>query len=103
MIKFNVVDEFLDELVKDLALIERKIVHATNMYQQSATVPVIQHVSVVATCKIAGEIVRLDANVGTVMRLESYQHAHQRAEKIQEQMTTFCNQHGLEVQAGIYE
>ena len=103
MIKFNVVEEFLDELLKDLGLIERKIVHVTNMYQQSATVPVIQHVSVVATCKIAGEIVRLEANAGTVMRLESDKQAHQRAEKIQEQIQTFCNQQSLEGRPGIYE
>jgi hypothetical protein len=103
MVRFNVVDEFLDELTEDLARIERKIVRITNMYQQSATHPVIQHLSVVATCKIAGEIVRLEVNAGAVMRLDSDKQTYERVEKAQNRIKTFCREHHLSVRAGIYE
>ena len=103
MVKFNVVEEFLGELLTDLPHLERTIVRITNLYRQSTSTPVIQSLSVVATCKTSGEIVRLDAHVGTVVGLDSDKRACEQAEKITNQLKEFCTQHGLEIRAGIYE
>jgi len=64
MVRFNDVNEFLENLDKDRDLVDRRIVHVTNLYRASKLTASIQHLSVLATARISGEIVRLEVYCG---------------------------------------
>ena len=102
MVIFNALEEFLKELETDKAIVERKIVRLTNLYQQSQMTPVIRHLFVAATYKAAGEIVHFKQYVGDLWNMESDRKAIEKGIDLQKQVEKACKQYGLAVRAGMY-
>ena len=103
IVQFNAVDEFLAELTTDRTQVDRKLVRVTNLYQQSTQVPSLQYVSVVATARVATDIVRLDVYCGEVWNVDT-QHSGpvlKKAEALQQRIREACAQLGFEVRAGV--
>ncbi len=100
-VTFNHTDEFLEELQKDRAMIDRGIVRVTNQFVHSATSP-IRFAHAVATYSVDGQVVKLDRYCGELWGIER-EDAKTKAEleATQELVRKACD--GLEVRAGILE
>jgi len=105
VVQFNNTEEFLAELAADLVQLDRKLVRVTNLYQQSTQTPIIQYVSVVATARVAADILRLDVFCGEVWNVDTQHNAPvwKRVEAVQQQLRASCVQLGLEVRAGLWK
>jgi len=105
IVRFNVYDEFLAELTKDIELVDRRIVRITNLYQGSTVSPSLKHLSVVATAKVGVDIVRLDVYCGDVWGLNTQHNdvTRKKAQDIQHRITQAGAQLGFEIRAGILE
>jgi hypothetical protein len=105
IVQFNSVEEFLTELTADLAQLDRKLVRVTNLYQQSRQTPIIQYVSVVATARVAAEILRLDVYCGEVWNVDTQHNAPvlKKVEAVQQHLRVSCVQLGIEVRAGLWK
>ena len=101
MVQFNDVHEFLDNLDRDHDLVERRIMRVTNLYRQSKLTASIQHLSVVATARVSGEIVRLEVYCGDLWNLGSDQAALEKASEVQRTLTEECARLDLDVRAGL--
>jgi len=102
MVIFHAVEEFLKELEKDKDLVERKIVRLTNLYQQSQMTPVIRHLFVAATYKVAGEIVQFKQHVGDLWNAEQDKKPLEKSIELQKHIEEVCKEYGLEIRAGMY-
>jgi hypothetical protein len=105
IVQFNTVNEFLTELTADLAHLDRKLVRVTNLYQHSTQMPIIQYVSVVATARVATDILRLDVYCGEVWNVDT-QHNEQVLNKVaalQQRLRESCEQLGIDVRAGLWK
>jgi hypothetical protein len=103
IVQFNTVSEFFTELTIDLARVDRKLVRVTNLYRQSSQVPSMQYVSVVATARVATDIIQLDVYCGEVWSVDT-QHNEpvlKKAEVLQQRIRKACMQLGFEVRAGL--
>lgn len=105
IVQFNNVEEFLTELNTDLAQLDRKLVRVTNLYQQSRQTPIIQYVSVVATARVAADILRLDVYCGEVWNVDTQHNAPvlKKVEAVQQHLRASCVQLGIEVRAGLWK
>ena len=105
IVQFNNVEEFLTELNADLAQLDRKLVRVTNLYQQSRQTPIIQYVSVVATARVAADILRLDVYCGEVWNVDTQHNAPvlKKVEAVQQHLRVSCVQLGIEVRAGLWK
>lgn len=103
MVRFNQVEEFLEELAKDKDHIERGIVRLTNLYRPSRQVPSIQHLSVVATMRVGRDIIRLEVYCGDLWHLDRDQPVLDRAKALHTTLEEGCARLGLEVRAGVLE
>jgi hypothetical protein len=101
MVQFNDVHEFLENLDKDRDLVERRIVRVTNLYRQSKLTASIQHLSVLATARISGEIVRLEVYCGDLWNLGSDQATLEKASGVQRTVTDECARLNLDVRVGL--
>ena len=109
VVKFNVVDEFIAELEKEIGPgfcnIERGIVRVSYLNRETAVSPNIRHLLVVATAKLfTGDIMRLQSYCGQIWNMEDQdkpvlQNAEEKLNKIREA----CQKLGLEVRAGAFE
>ena len=103
MIKFNSPSEFIEELQKDKELVERGIVRLTNLARDTQALP-IRHLSVVATYKVKGEIVRLEKFCGQLWGHEPEDsQAYGRAQGAHDTIKSACRAFGLEIRSGVYE
>ena len=113
-IRFNVVEEFLDELEKDAAgnhgsQIDRGIVRLTNQYTPSRISSAIHHLSVVVTCVVAGavgpgSVVRLDHLCGDVCgAMEHDQRTIDKATDNAQRIEAKARALGLSIRAGVIE
>mgnify|MGYP001592156555 CR=1 FL=1 len=102
MVRFNLVEEFLEELEKDKEIVERKIVRITSLFTQTKDFP-IKHLSVVASYKVAGELVRLKVFCGQIWESEHDKEVIDKARQIRNRIEKTCQEFTLEVRAGIYE
>jgi hypothetical protein len=103
LVQFNTISEFLIELTTDLAHVDRKLVRVTNLYRQSSQVPSMQYVSVVATARVATDVIQLDVYCGEVWNVDT-QHNEpvlKKAEALCQRIREACTQLGLEVRAGL--
>lgn len=103
IVQFNTVNEFLAELTTDLTQVDRKLVRVTHLYQQSKQAPSLQYVSVVATARVATDIIRLDVYCGEVWNVNT-QHNEpvlKKAEALQQRIREACAQLGMDVRAGL--
>ena len=105
IVQFNNVEEFLTELNADLAQLDRQLVRVTNLYQQSRQTPIIQYVSVVATARVAADILRLDVYCGEVWNVDTQHNAPvlKKVEAVQQHLRVSCVQLGIEVRAGLWK
>lgn len=103
LVKFNDPKEFLEELAKDAQLIKRSIVRVTQQTTQSNQVPVIAHLSVVATAEVEGDIVRLDRYCGQLWNIGKDEKVLGLAKEMVNQIIKGCEALGLEVRAGVLE
>jgi len=105
IVRFNVYDEFLAELTKDIELVDRRIVRITNLCQGSTVSSSLKHLSVVATAKVGVDIVRLDVYCGDVWGLNTQHNdvTRKKAQDIQHRITQAGAQLGFEIRAGILE
>ena len=105
IVQFNSVEEFLTELTADLAQLDRQLVRVTNLYQQSRQTPIIQYVSVVATARVAADILRLDVYCGEVWNVDTQHNAPvlKKVEAVQQHLRVSCVQLGIEVRAGLWK
>jgi len=105
IVKFNQVDEFCEELEREQNNIDRGIVRVTNSWQQSKLSSNISHVSVIATCSIKGQIVRLDRYCGDHwgLKSETDEKTMQKAEQAQEEIKVCCVRLNLDMRAGVLE
>jgi len=103
VVQFNTVNEFLAELTADLAQLDRKLVRVTNLYQQSKQMPAMQYVSVVATARVATDIIRLDIYCGEVWNMDTQHNERvlKKAEALQQRIRESCVRLGVEVRAGL--
>jgi hypothetical protein len=101
MVRFNDVDEFLENLDKDRQHVERRVVRVTNLYRASKLTPSIQHLSVVATARVAGEIVRLEVYCGDLWHLGRDDAIIAKATTIQRTLADECARLDLDVRAGV--
>lgn len=107
-VKFNSVDEFLDELRKDGATdsISRKIIRATAQYTPNNMTSMIRLVSLVATYRRDDEVIELRRFCGDYwvnMESEGNKATGEKYETALAKIEEFCNKHNLDLRAGIYE
>jgi hypothetical protein len=103
LVQFNTVEEFLAELAANLDTLDRHLVRVTNLYQQSTQMPVIQYVSVVATARVATDIIRLDVYCGELWNVDTQHNAPvlTKVEAVQHHLRASCTQLSIEVRAGL--
>ena len=63
-VKFSAPDDFLEELAKDKEKVDRGIVRLVYSFTPTNISPNIQHLSVVATALVAGQVYRLETYCG---------------------------------------
>jgi hypothetical protein len=104
-VKFTDAAEFVEELRKDLDLVERGIVRLTIRARPAREVdlPDLRHVSVVATALVEGRFVRLDRSCGETWGLDQDKQVLELAEEVQRLIEEFCQETGLKVRGGVYE
>jgi hypothetical protein len=105
IVQFNNIEEFLAELTSDLAHLDRRLVRVTNLYQQRTHTPIIAYVSVVATARVAADILRLDVFCGEVWSADTPHNAPvwKKVEAVQHHLRASCVQLGLAVRAGLWK
>jgi hypothetical protein len=105
LVQFNNIEEFFTELTANLEQLDRKLVRVTNLYRHSAQSPIIQYVSVVATARVATDIIRLDIHCGELWSVDTQHNAPllKKVEAVQQHIRTSCVQLGLEVRAGLLQ
>lgn len=94
MVQFNDIGEFIGNLAKDRESVNGRIVRVTNLYRQSALAPSIRHLSVIATTRISGELVRLEVYCGDLWGLGKDQPILDKAEALQRILTNRCAEPG---------
>jgi len=112
-VKFNSVEEFLEELKKSQP--SPGIVRVTFLSKQSSLSPNIRHLLLVSTFLLRGwvgaeqrpieDIVRLDKFCGSTWGLntEEDMKVHERAQAAAKQIEDICKELGYEVRAGVFE
>jgi hypothetical protein len=104
MVKFNSAQEFLKELEKDKDKVERRIVRLVYQWTPSKLSPNIQHLSVVATARVEGEVYRLDRYCGDVWQIDGQDEpVKKKAEETSKVLGEGCAALGLEVRSGCFE
>ncbi len=101
---FGDVDSFLEDLEKDLDHVERKIVRCAYLRQPIAKV--YERVSVAATARVAGEIIRMEIAIGDRMPNgpeDVNREVESLAEATVERVEKFCAANELEVRGGMLE
>lgn len=105
-VRFSYVGDFLDELTKDVAHIDRKIVRCQTELVSRGDWP-FEKASVVATVRVKGEVVQLEEFAGERWKSAADDPMNtetlKRAESIGERVRQFCEHHDLELRGGRYE
>jgi hypothetical protein len=107
IVRFNDVNEFIEEIQLDLAQIDRGIVQVTKAVSLTATPP-LRHLAVVATARIGDTVVRLDHFCGELWEERATEGSHDakiyaRAEELMKRIEIAARSSSLEVRAGIVE
>ncbi len=110
-VKFNLVDEFCDELKKDFGPhlehayeVNRRIVRVTGLTRPSSMSPNIRHHYVSASYSIQGQVIRLEQNCGELWGISTTDKPVLDKEKeITDKLTQTIKELGLEQRAGILE
>ena len=101
-VKFSVPEEFLEELGKEL--VDRGLVRITHLSRPTKISPNIHHLSIVATAKVAGDILRLERYCGDIWNIGSQDvKVKDEAEAIKRKILEGCAALHLEVRGGVLE
>jgi len=108
MVRFSKPEEFIAELEKEMlpgtCNIDRRIVRITYIRRPSKLSPNIQHISVVATARVVGEIYRLEHYSGDVWQIEEQDApVYDKARSVYQYIEESCRRLGLEARAGVFE
>lgn len=104
VVKFNSVEEFLEEVEKDRSNTHLKIVRLTNVWAAIPNLAPIRALSVVATAKVKEDIVRLDRYCGQIWNIGSQDEGtYKRAEAVRKQIEEAAKKLGIEIRAGVWE
>lgn len=105
-VAFRHVADYLVELKRDVDKIDRKIVRLEAVREFRSKLPNINTIVVHSTARIAGETVSLEHLCGEHWG-EGFDDENKRTNEIrsnvEEAITKFCNDHGLEVRGGRLE
>lgn len=108
-VKFNSVDEFVDELRFDTKVVEPppfRILRLTNLMRDTNTLP-IRHLSVLATIKSLrspDDIIRLERFCGQIWGIASEDEStYKRSETIFQAIEAACKELNIEVRPGMFE
>ena len=100
-VKFSDPEDFLAELEKDKDLVDRGIVRLVYSFTPTKISPNIQHLSVLATALVAGQVYRLESYCGDLWRIEGQdQPVYDKGAKIKKEIEDGCAKLGLEVRGG---
>lgn len=103
-VKFNSVEEFLEELEKERGNIRLNIVRLTNVWSPIPNLAPIRALSVVATAKVKEDIIRLNRYCGQIWDIEhTDKDTYDRAEAVHKRIEEAAEKLGLEVRAGVWE
>lgn len=103
-VKFSYLDDFLDELEKDKDKVDRGIVRLVYSFTPTKISPNIQHLSVVATARVAGQVYHLEVYCGDLWRIEGQDQAvRDKGKKVKKEIEEGCARLGLEVRGGSIE
>ena len=101
VVNFSHPEDFLEELEKDKDKVDRGIVRLVYSFTPSKLSPNIQHLSVVATALVAGQVYRLEHYCGDLWHIESQDNPiHEKGKRIKRLIEERCAALGLEVQGG---
>lgn len=104
-VKFNVVDEFLDEIKREFEgrpIPPYTILRVTNLLRPIPNLGPIQSLFIVATIKIREDIIRLEQYCGQIWGIGGQDEATlKKAEGIYDKIKKACQR--LEIRAGVYE
>lgn len=109
-VKFTSAGEFIDELNKEFGesanapIPVLNILRLTNLFSPIPNLAPIRSLTVVATFKVRGEIIRLNRYCGQIWDIEhTDEDTYQRAEAVHKQIKEATSSLGIEVRAGIWE
>lgn len=103
MVKFNDPDEFLEELDSDMGKVERNIIRLTHLLRPSKLSPNINHLQVIATVKVMGEVLRLECYCGDTWGMEGQDKTVlDKADAILKKIKEYCAGR-LDVRSGVFE
>jgi len=103
IVKFNAVEEFIDELKKEKLV--KPVVRLTYTRRANEKIAPLSSLSIVATAKAAdGDIIKLEHFCGSLWGIEQEDEKTQRrAEDVHRYIENHCQDLRLEVRSGIYE
>ena len=103
-IKFTDLAEFMDELRRhrNLDPIDRSIVRFTVLLMPGEESS-IKTILAVGTALVGNDLFRLEYACGCVWENEDNPSAYKRANDIQDNLGSYCNDLGLELRPGMYE
>jgi hypothetical protein len=99
-VKFTSTDEFLLELRRDVAAVERKIIRITCRYRSEYPMT---GVAVLASFVVADRVVSLESRCGSYLFDTDQGEVKTRAEERLSLLTKAAEELGLEVRSGSYE
>lgn len=104
-VRFNMVDEFCEEMKKDKDIIDRKIIRVTQSFTPSHMTPNIRIVEVLASYSVSGQIVRLEKRCGEFwgVNTKSDQDVIDKADEVMKIIKDKAAKAGLQVRAGVLE
>ena len=101
MIRFNKIDEFIEEMRKEE--VADNIVRLTTMRESKPPTP-ITRLSIVGTAKVRDEIVRLDRHCGDLWGIDTVDDkVKAKADEMMEVLRGILEEQGFEIRAGIFE
>ncbi len=104
LVKFNDPGEFVEELKKDVELVDRRLVRITGLYRQVMG-PAVRDYSVVATARVGSDLYRLEKYIGQLwgLKAEDDKLVLRKGEEVKDQLDLACVELGLSVRAGLLE
>ena len=101
VVNFSHPEDFLEELEKDKEKVDRGIVRLVYSFMPSKISPNIQHLRVVATALVAGQVYRLEHYCGDLWRIESQDKpVHDKGTRVKRLIEERCAALGLDVRGG---
>jgi len=104
-VHFHHVDEFLQELKKDVDRIDGKIVRTTHREKSAPITPNIKQLAISAGAVIDGYLIELNEVVGDLWghRSENEDAVIAKADEIIKRIEEFCLVNDLEIRTGIFD